>query len=256
MIVTGQLRHGFTLIEMLVAMTLGTMVLLLALTLLGRTRDDCARLGGGVSAEREARAGLAQLTADLHSARFHQDGVFEPGSATWPRARLGFLSLQAPDAQAPAGRIGDLCAIHYYLKDLTIGGQTVRCLMRGFRESHATFSALRQDLTHTLFTATARDEPIAFGILAFEASPQARNASGQWQDWAPSTRLAPAALAVRLVVARRELVAKLTDSAAWDGAGNAANLLGKVSQAATNRHLVVCATLIRFGHPAHTTRGL
>lgn len=256
MIAIRQLRRGFTLIEMLVSMTLGMMVLMLALAMLGRSRDDYARIGNGVSAEREARAVLTQLTADLQSARFHQDGVFEPSPAAWPRDRLGFLSLQAPDAQSPAGHIGDLCAIHYYLKDLVIGRQSVRCLMRGVRESNATFSALRQNLTPTLFTATARDEPVAFGILAFEARPQARTPTGQWQDWNPSTAQPPAAIAVRLVVARRELAAKLTDSAAWDGAGAAAHLLGSAPQAATNRHLEVYATLIRFGHPPLTERGL
>ena len=66
----------------------------------------------------------------------------------------------------------------------------------------------------------------------------------------------PAALAVRLVIARRELAAKLTDAAAWNGGGSAAGLLGDAAQAGTNRHLEVYAALIRFGHPVLTERDL
>jgi len=255
MIAIRQSRHGFTLVEVLLAMTLGMMILMLALFLLGRGRDDSARIGDGLGAEREARAVLTQLTADLHSARFHQDGLLEQGHAAWPGDRLGFLSLQAPDAQTPGGRIGDLCAIHYYLKDLLIDGQTVRCLMRGFRDSKETFTALRRNQLRALFSGTERDEPVAFGILSFEARPQARDASGHWQPWDGATTKPLAALAVRLVIARREIVGKLTDAAAWDGAGAAANLLGEARQAAANRHLEVYATLIRFGPSVSTEHG-
>ena len=245
-------RPGFTLLEVLVAMSLGLLVVMLAIAMLGRTQDDCGRIGSGVSAEREARAVLAQLTADLNSARFHKASKFEPSSAAWPSDRLGFLSLQAADAQSPAGHIGDLCAIQYYLKDLVIGGKTVRCLMRGFRESDATFKALREDQAHTLFAGNERDEPVALGILSFEARPQTRDAAGQWQAWQESSLEPPAALAVRLVIARRELVGKLTSAAAWNGTGEAAPLLGQTSQAAVNRHLEVYSAIIRFGHPVAT----
>jgi len=255
MIAIHQSRHGFTLVEVLVAMTLGMLVLVLAASMLGRTRDDYERIAGGVAAEREARAVLTQLTTDLHSASFHSDSVFERSRATWPSDRLGFLSLQAPDSQSPADRIGDLCAIHYYLRDLVIDRKAVRCLMRGVRQSNDTFQALRLNQTPTLFTASARDEPVAFGILAFEARPQVRNAAGQWQDWQLTMPQAPTALAVRLVIARHELTAKLADSAAWDGSGAAATLLGSPQQAATNPRLRVYSSLIRFGHPQEE-RGL
>jgi prepilin-type N-terminal cleavage/methylation domain-containing protein len=247
---THHTRHGFTLAEVLVAMTLGLLVLMLAIAMLGRTQDDCERIGSGVSAEREARAVLTQLTADLNTARFHKDSRFEQSRTVWPSDQLGFLSLQAADAQSPAGRIGDLCAIHYYLKDLVVGGKTVRCLMRGFHESDTTFKALREDQAHVLFTGTARDEPVAMGVLSFEARPQTCDAAGQWQAWDKSSLEPPAALAVRLVIARRELLGKLADAEAWNGTGEAANLLGMASQASTNSHLAAYSNLIRFGHPA------
>ena len=250
MIFPNQIRHGFTLIEVLASMTLGTLLLLLAIATLGRSRDDYSRISGGVSAEREARAALTQLSADLQTARFHPDGVFEKSAAAWPLDRLGFLSLQAAAAQSPAGHIGDLCAIHYYLKDLIINGKTVRCLMRGLRESNPTFKAINTNLTPSLFTTSQRDEPIAFGVISFQARPQSRNDAGIWQDWQTSTDQAPAALAIRLVIARCDLAAKLTTGIAWDGSGPAAGLLGKPQHAASNPHLEVYTSLIRFGNHA------
>ena len=256
MIASRQSRHGFTLIELLVAMSLGMMVVLSAIFLLGRTRDDSARIGDAIHVEREARAVLTQLTADLHGARFDKDSVLEPSRSPWPCERLGFLSLQAPDAQSAVGRIGDLCAIHYYLRDILINGKTVRCLMRGIRESNDTFKALRENQSASLFTGTERDEPIAFGILSFTAHPQACDASGHWRDWDPGSVQPPAALAVRLVVVRREIVGKLTTSAAWDGSGATAKLLGAASHANTNRHLEVYATFIRCAPSSLTEREL
>ncbi|KAB2642478.1 MAG: prepilin-type N-terminal cleavage/methylation domain-containing protein [Verrucomicrobia bacterium] len=251
----GHMRQAFTLVEVLVAMTLGLLVMVLALSMLGRTRDESARSDEGVAAEREARAVLTQLTADLQSASFRPDSLFEQSHASWPGDRLGIFCLQPPDAQAAAARIGDLCAVHYYLKDVQISGKTLRCLMRGVRHSRDTFLAIRHNQVPALFTSSQCDEPIAFGVLAFEARPQSRNPVGQWQTWDPAMAQAPSSIAVRLVIARHQLAAKLPDAAAWDGCGATTELLGKAELATHNRHLEVYSALIRFGHPALTESG-
>jgi len=253
---TGHLRRAFTLIEVLLAMSVGLLVLILALSMLGRTRDESARLDESVAADRDARAVITQLTADLQSASFHQASVFDQSDTPWPGDRLGIFSLQAPDAQAPADHMGDLCAIHYYLKDQLISGKTVRCLMRGFRPSSDTFQALRLKQPTSLFTCSKRDEALAFGIISFEARPQIRNPAGQWQAWDPLMAQAPAAIAFRLVIARRELAAKLIHTAAWNGDGTARGLLGMSSMTLSNRHLEVYTAIIRYGHPALTERRL
>lgn len=242
MTVRRQSLQAFTLVEVMLAMTIGMVVILLAISLLGRSQDDYERISGGVGAEREARAVLNQLTADLQAARFHQDTRFETSTADWPSDRLGFFSLQAPEAQTTAGYLGDLCAIQYYLKDLLIEGRTVRCLMRGFRDSNETFAALRKGEVATLFTPTERDEPVAFGVLAFSARPKTRTAKGIWEDWVKSPTIPPDALELHLTIARRELVARLTTTAAWDGGG-------KGARAVTKRNLEVYSSVIRFGNP-------
>lgn len=243
--------RGFTLIELMCSMAIGAILLLAAASLLGSSGDGYERVGGGVATEREARAVMSQLSDDLSTAVFHPDGVLESSSASWAQDRLGFLTLQAADAQSDDGRIGDLCAVNYYIKDLTMNGRTVRCLMRGFRESVDTFKALGSSGVSGLFTARGDiDEPVAFGVVSFEARPKTRDNSGKWVDWQKNATTGPEALDVKLVIARRGLAAKLKTSPDWDGAGSAGKLLGEASEAERNGELVTYGTLIRFGHDA------
>ena len=245
-------RRGFTLTEMLVAMAAGSVLLLAAAVMMDRTSAGYLRLGGAVDAEREARGLLSQLAADLENACDHPDGVFEASTAGWPADKLGFLYLRPAHGQAADRRIGDLCAVNYALRDVSINGKTVRCLMRGGMESAATFQALDHDTLHaSLARPGDRDEPVAFAVVAFSARPLARDAAGQWGDWAPGGTTGPEALDVRLVLARRELAAKLRTPADWDGAGAAARLLGPPAAAARNRDLEIFATRLPYGNHDH-----
>lgn len=229
----------------MVSMVIGSVLLLAAASMLGVSGDHYKRIGGGVHAEREARALVTQLTSDLSSATFHKDGVFETSSTTWSADRLGFFSLQSAEAQTDAGRIGDLCAVNYYIKDLTIGGRAVRCLMRGFRESKDAFEALRSDSVSLLFAPReTTDEPVAFGVVSFEARPKSRDASGKWTAWISNDITAPDAVEIRLAIVRPELAARLKTKADWDGNG----LLGDPSAARRNKDMEVYSLMIRFGN--------
>ena len=249
---TPQRQRGFSLIELMFSMAIGSAILILAATMLGSSGDGYERIGGNVASEREARALITQLAADLSTASFHKDEVIEKSPATWPVDKIGFLSLQPAQAQTNAGRIGDLCAVNYYISDLTIGGKTVRCLMRGFRESSDTFRALRDDQVKPLFDPQANlDEPVAFGVISFEARPKSRDAAGKWIDWVQSDRTGPEALDVKLVLARRDLAGKLKLPADWDGAGSAGKSLGDPFKADRNKNLELYETTLRFGNHAN-----
>lgn len=245
--------RGFTLVELLASMAIGAIILVAAASLLGSSGEGYERVGGGVATEREARAIMTQLGEDLSTAVFHGDGVIERSGSSWPVDQLGFLTLQSADAQSDDGRIGDLCAVHYYVKDLTINGRVVRCLMRGFRESADTFKALGSSNVSSLFSIQdSTDEPVAFGVLSFEARPKSRDENGKWTDWKKNKTTGPEAFEVKLVIARRGLAGRLKTTADWDGGGNAANWLGDPAMADRNAELVTYGTLIRFGHDANS----
>jgi prepilin-type N-terminal cleavage/methylation domain-containing protein len=251
MTVTSSKNRGFSLVELMFSMAIGSMILILAATMLGNAGESYERVGGGVATEREARAVISQLSADFSTAKFHKDSVIEKSTLAWATDRVGFLSLQPADAQSEAGRIGDLCAVNYYLEDLTIGGKVVRCLMRGFRESKDTFDGLGNGAIQPLFDKRSTvDEPIAFGVVSFAARPKSRDATGKWADWVKSDTVGPEAFEVKLVVARRELSGRLKLASDWDGTGSSGKFLGSATEPERNKYLEVYTTFIRFGHHA------
>ena len=248
-----KIRHhsGFSLVELMFSMAIGSIILVLAASMLGSSGDGYERVGGTVASEREARALVSQLSADFSTAQFHKDMKIDKSSASFPADGIGFLSLQPSEAQSTAGKIGDLCAVNYYVKDLQVGGKTLRCLMRGFRESKETFDGLLNDKVAPLFQAKPTiDEPVAFGVVSFEARPKSIDATGNRIDWVKNDVTGPDLFELRLVIARRNLVGKLKQAADWDGTGSAGKLLGTPANLDRNPNLEVYETTIRFGNHA------
>lgn len=243
-------RHGggFTLLELLVTMAIGAVILLIAASMLGRAGDSYSQGSGSVAAEREARAVLTQMGEDFAKAVWHKDSIFESGGEGWKRARTGFLSLQPDDAQSDDGRSGDLCAVHYYVKDIEVGESTVRCLMRGFRESGEVFPAIKAGSLTPMFAEEDTDEPVAFGVLAFEATPlNLEEGTGSLLNWTQTGDLvseSPDFIRIRLVIARRELLGKLASTSDWDSSP----LRGDPLKASENKNLEVYEVIQRFGN--------
>ena len=233
-------------------MGVGSIVLLLAASMLGSSSDGYQKISSNIANAREARAIISQLNSDFATAKFHPSQIIETPPSSRPSHRLGFLSLQAPQAQSEQGRIGDLCAVNYYLANLQLGDQTVRCLMRGMRESADTYAALKTQSTGSLFEKQPeRDEPIGFGVVSFEVKSKMRDPAGQWIDWssnATNTSTAPEALALRLVIAGQSLCAKLKSSDDWDGSGANSKFLGNPEDAVTHPNLEIHEMFIRFGN--------
>ncbi len=247
-------HRGFTLVELMASMAVGMVVLLVAAGMLGSTGESYERLGGGVTAEREARALLGQMVTDLSSVQYHKDNLFKDGTESWPLDRIGFLTLQPDDAQTDEGRVGDLCAVRYYIKDEVIQGKVTRCLVRGVVESNETFQALKDKRVASLFeppsssSPSNTDETIAFGVMSFEARPKIRESNGNLTDWSSATDTPPDMITLKLVVARRDLVGKLRTTADWDGTGTLSSQLGASADADRNKNFQVYETTVRFGY--------
>jgi hypothetical protein len=177
----------------------------------------------------------------------------EESSDGWRQDKFGFTCLQPEDAQSESEAIGDLCLVSYYVKDLEIGKDTVRCLMRGFRGSDEVFEALKAGTLDSLYDERTEDEPVAFGVLSFEAEGLIRQPDGGWKAWVseevdPSGDIEflemPDVVRLKLVVARRELASKLRTSADW----NSSPLIGDPSEAEQSKLLEVYEIIHPFGH--------
>ena len=240
-------RAGFTLLELMVSMALGAIVLLLAVAALRGVGEGYGRGTDGVAAERESRAVLTQVAEDLSKAVGGREMAFERVGDGWRSDRLGFFCLQPADAQSDAERVGDLCAVVYYVRDLEIRGESLRCLMRGFRGSEETFGALRDGRETRLFEPEPADEPVAFGVVSFEVDPLLRDDDGGWIEWRADQDAdwaGPDVVGLRVVIARRELIAKLRESGAWDSSP----LLGDPADADRSDQLEIYRILQPFSH--------
>lgn len=233
-------RPAFSLLELLLAMTAGMMVLLIAATALGDAGQKCGRVKAGVGVRREFRLGLEEWKADLASAMpempphvlLRQEG--EAGD------RFGFFLLRPLSKQSEASGLGDLCAVIYYLKDFESHGQSVRCLARGFRESAEVYAAIKQGKQETLFETRVTDEPVMFGVVTLEARAKIRRA-GEWEDWSRETATTPQLIEWRIEVARRELQQRLETPAQWDA------LIGE-RKARDEKEIETQSGITAFGH--------
>lgn len=233
----GPRLRAFTLVEMMVSMAIAASVVLTAAYLLRGTGDSYGRVGAGMAAEREARAAIQQLRADFECAVHDRDAALASDSSA-----PGFFALKPAAAQSPANHLGDLCAVHYRLADIEAGGRVIRALVRGVHDSAPTFDARAAGTAATLFsTPGPLDEPLAFGVVAFSAKPIIRSDAGTWQPWLPASAIPPAAIEVRLVIAREELAGRLRTAADWDAVAN------RPGDPADDRDLEIYETRIRYG---------
>jgi len=224
---------GFTLLELLVSMALGSIILLTAATMLGEAGDSYGHVTRGIHAEREARAALSRISADVRAA-LDQQGALRLDSG----GKIGFLTTLPGSAQNKTLRIGDLCAVVYQLKDLESDNRIVRCLTRTVHESSETYRAIKEGNVGEILSRADEDaEPLAIGVMKCSFMPKTRRSDGTWEEWKESSEHMPDSIEIKITVANREESKRWTQARDWDEPSELEN--GK----ATTRSM-----MIRYGH--------
>ena len=117
-------RHGFTLIEILVASAVMALLVGLVITITSQVLNVWNRSGGRLSANQEARIAMEMLTQDLETAVFRNrrsatddsEWFFIEDSVISGSVNTVALNLFSPALDRPAGQPGDICAITYELR--------------------------------------------------------------------------------------------------------------------------------------------
>jgi prepilin-type N-terminal cleavage/methylation domain-containing protein len=152
---------GFSLLEVLVASAVLSVVLMVLLGVLTTTLNIWRSTEGKGHADREARAAELLIVQDL-------DNILVPADPNlWPRLqndRLQFLTLKPRDYQSEPGDVGDVTFVEYYFDH-----QTHR-LMRAFIGSRETFESILRPGRFPTPDATAAQ------ILADNILPDAADA--------------------------------------------------------------------------------
>jgi prepilin-type N-terminal cleavage/methylation domain-containing protein len=146
-------RHGFTLIEILVASAVMALLVGLVITITSQVLNVWNRSGGRLSANQEARIAMEMLTQDLETAVFRNNGLqwlrvendtFSGPSGSFTntvRIRLFTPALDRPDGP------GDICGVSYELNYLnpvrgTTAGDRQFILYRRVNTPSVTFNDL------------------------------------------------------------------------------------------------------------------
>lgn len=241
----NQCKHsGFTLVELLVCMAIAAMILLACVSVLGDAGESYEQIGGRLRMDREAREVMRQLMEDLASAHDGSVGMHEESINAWPTDRIGFYALHPESLQAAESFVGDLCALQYQVRDMEVGGRMTRCLMRTAHDSVETFKALHEGRESSLWLESGlRDEPLAFGVLAFQVRRMRRDDEGGWKEWNETDSKRPEALKLCLVIANRRLCGRLGKAGDWADA----RILGEYAAADRHPDMKVYRSILTIG---------
>lgn len=236
--------RGFSLVELMVAVSLAATLLVLASAALGWLGEGYGRSAGGVRAGREARAAMDQWSRDLAHRVKDERWWWKPGSQRWRRDEVGMLALAPEDSQEESEWVGDVVAVSYRVRDISLGGRVVRCLVRGQTDSAGVFAALRDGGDFDdLFQPGAAEEVVAFGVVKFQVEPLVWGPSGLQAATTVAEQERPDALRLELILVRPELMDAFATVEDWDGAAR----LGEPAEARESKHLEVyeCVEFLR-----------
>lgn len=184
---------AFTLLELLVSMTILSLLLVLLLSMVDSATQLWRANENRVDAYREARAAINTIATDLTGLQaFSDPGFFateadkdapevrSAGSAAHMDGRLFFVTTLSTDQQESGKNRSDLCTVGYFLayerSSLIGGGPRSYNLYRYLRSSDDTFTALSQgqplDSGTTVDPSpTGNAELLAKNVVRFEIKP-------------------------------------------------------------------------------------
>lgn len=207
---------GLTLIELLVAVTVGSLVVLAMAGMLANTGDIYRNTEREVEADRDGRAALERLRRDLSSRVPGLPVVFERDPETGTHA-LGFFTAQPALGQLPGQNAGDVCHVGYVSAITGDGGNRVsRKLYRVFESSNQAITRLRNNDAAPRAANPETDDVIAFNLFDFQVELAERTPEGAWvvpADPADASSADRARILLRLLTT--SAAAELTEPSDW-----------------------------------------
>jgi len=192
----GSSPHGFTMIELLVAMAITSVITIALLSLVGNTTEGYTRTQRAVNSLSQARSFIrffeGEIGNHLPSSFFvlvSSDSFIGPESSD----KLAFIRVLSPEIQdafentpLPANSDpGDLGAVAYYADYLpTADGLAIPALFRKELGPTATQEILEAGSSASLPSPDpATDEAIVLNLIEFQIQPKIYNSTGVLEDW-------------------------------------------------------------------------
>jgi type II secretory pathway pseudopilin PulG len=146
MIFDSKSRNGFTIVELLVAVSITVVIVVMLGSMFGSLASTSSRTNQRIDAFRDARAALQMMSRDLAALIKAQPAAYfqidpDPGGADVRQISALVAARNRPDG-APPPIAGDVCAVRYYC---AWDGQGYS-LHRYFRNSDLTMKAFKANL--------------------------------------------------------------------------------------------------------------
>ncbi len=239
---SDQIQHsrGFTLLEVLVSVTIASGLLLVLMIAFKNSSENASSTQSQLHAAEEARAGMSILTRDLNFAVRLEEMRHEEGSGPIASDELGFYTQVPLEAQAqdPAP-VGTLCYVLYYTAATPeLPGETSALTRKLYRRlvSSAELTDLLsagQDPRTDVDPDPLLDEPVIYQCARFRATPREFE-EGVTETWVyqpaappnpnPDPNLPPPAppekpdwLDLEIILAGENLSSSLRTAGEWDG---------------------------------------
>lgn len=220
-------RPGMTLLELMVAVSIGSILVLSLAGVLGSTSDIYAETERTVETLRDGRATTGILRGDMAGflGPAHRLPLFHDRNDAKLETRLGFFTAQSSRAQEPVKNSGDLCYAYYYTAVTgDPNGRVSRKLFRKLVSSADTLPMLDGLKTDPPVVTPPQPDPvnddvIAANVLDFRCEFRNRNAQGAWQVVPNPNDPVALASAAEVVIVLRVLTAgaavELTSEGDW-----------------------------------------
>jgi prepilin-type N-terminal cleavage/methylation domain-containing protein len=262
---SSQFNRGFTLLEVLISVTLLALLSTLLFLILDATAKLWRETEKRVDSYREARVALNLIARELRSmvvldgnltnSFLHNptvaNGVTLPATVA-PSSfadSVFFTTNLPPGMQDPAKNRSDWCAVGYYLAwtpDAGATGQSSYKLYRHFKSSDDAFSALtnagqQRNLFLGISTVVGnQNDIVARNIVGLNITPYSKDADGNLVAlpagdlWPPNER--PALIEIEINAINGETSAKLANRSDWENAAHP--LIKQASQSFTTRVVI------------------
>ena len=204
---------GFTLIELMVAITITAALVLICSMMIKMIAEGHQKISSAVEWQREANLLIELITADLnaaHTRTWHQ-------STKSDSCLVGWYVLQPATIQTEESAVGDLCAVGYAMRQFrTDSDMFVNCVIRIQRDSGEVFRAIEDDREISLWDLDGENEIVAEGIVDVKLRPLFLGNFGVWQTWEAETGDMPEAVELHLVMASSAMQKRFKSAEDWN----------------------------------------
>lgn len=207
-------RAGFSLVELLVAMTLTTLIMLAVIGLIGQSSTVYQDSRAAVSSLADARA-LLQFIESEFSSRLPRSPVLWQTDAAG-NDQLGYIRAGSFDEQLLATQ-GDLATAVYYVAFTSDKpGVVSPKLFRHHLDAKET-QALMDNPPPPPMPAVdpEADEPLLHNVIRFAAKPKQLGPAGTYVDWTPTSGGHPDAIELAIEMTDDASAARLASESAW-----------------------------------------